>query len=230
VRGAQDYARCVPPCIRHIQFTASGLMRVQDDPAEYFEALNMLSGKPSAIRGCRNVILEDKSSSPPFLIETSQLDIIQGTTKNVGGGVDVRIHQPDNRANSRRWRREDAALCKHFARIKYHPESGRADDCNTRLEKLAPRCIVAGHMIATTASKMNRLGGPRLQLSVNFHRGKYDILMKRLLVVLHHPLIDSDEVKWRLVGQGARTVLNCPAQGDVVRVPSSVSWPPHPIP
>jgi hypothetical protein len=34
--------------------------RVQDDPTEYFETLNMLSSKPSAIRGCHNVILEDK--------------------------------------------------------------------------------------------------------------------------------------------------------------------------
>jgi hypothetical protein len=88
---------------------------------------------------------------------------------------------------------------KHFARIKYHPESGRTGDRNTRVEKLAPRCIVARHMIATAAAQMNRLGGPRLTTAVGeFHRGKYEILMERLLVVLHQPLIDSDEVKWRL--------------------------------
>src|SRR5580704_19443707 len=36
--------------------------------------------------------------------------------------------------------------------------------------------------------------------------------------VLHQPLIEPDDVKWRLAGQGAATVLNCATQGNVVRV------------
>jgi hypothetical protein len=35
--------------------------------------------------------------------------------------------------------------------------------------------------------------------------------------VLHQPLIEPDDVKWRLAGQGAATVLNCAAQADIVR-------------
>jgi 2OG-Fe(II) oxygenase superfamily len=131
---------------------------VQDYSAEYLEPLNMLPGKPSAIGGCRDVILEDQCVKSAFLIKTSQLDVIQGTAKDVGRGVDVRIHQPGNRANSRRWRRKDAALRKHFARIKDHPESGRAGDRNTGLEELPPRSMVARHMIAATAANMNRFG------------------------------------------------------------------------
>jgi hypothetical protein len=68
-----------------------------------------------AIGGCRDVILKDKCVKSAFLIKTSQLYVIQGTAKDVGRGVDVRIHQPGNRANSRRWRRKDAALRKHLA-------------------------------------------------------------------------------------------------------------------
>jgi hypothetical protein len=40
----------------------------------------------------------------------------------------------------------------------------------------------------------------------------------RLAAVLHQSLIEPDDVKWYLTGQDATTVLNCPAQGDVVRV------------
>jgi hypothetical protein len=72
---------------------------VQDYSAEYLEPLDMLPGKPSAIGGCRDVILKDKCVKSAFLIKTSQLDVIQGTAKDVGRGVDVRIHQPGNRAN-----------------------------------------------------------------------------------------------------------------------------------
>ena len=35
--------------------------------------------------------------------------------------------------------------------------------------------------------------------------------------VLHQPLIETDDVKWRLAGQSATTVLNCAAQADIVR-------------
>ena len=34
--------------------------------------------------------------------------------------------------------------------------------------------------------------------------------------ILHQPLIEPDDVKWRLAGQDARTVLNCAAQADIV--------------
>jgi hypothetical protein len=34
---------------------------------------------------------------------------------------------------------------------------------------------------------------------------------------LHQPLIEPDDVKWRLAGQGAATVFNCAAQADIVR-------------
>ena len=39
----------------------------------------------------------------------------------------------------------------------------------------------------------------------------------RSATVLHQPLIEPDDVKWRLAGQGAATVLNCAAQADIVR-------------
>ncbi len=39
----------------------------------------------------------------------------------------------------------------------------------------------------------------------------------RSATVLHQPLIEPDDVKWRLAGQGAATVLNCAAQADVAR-------------
>jgi hypothetical protein len=119
-----------------------------------------------AIGGCRDVILKDKCVKSAFLIKTSQLDVIQGAAKDVGRGVDVRIHQPGNRANRRRWRRKDAALRKHFARIKYHPESGRAGDRNTGLEELPPRSVVARHMIAATAANMGRFGCTRLAATI----------------------------------------------------------------
>jgi hypothetical protein len=35
---------------------------------------------------------------------------------------------------------------------------------------------------------------------------------------LHQPLIEPDDVKWHLAGQGAATVLNCAAQADILRV------------
>src|SRR2546425_11814694 len=35
--------------------------------------------------------------------------------------------------------------------------------------------------------------------------------------VLHQPLIEPNDVKWRLAGQRAATVLNCAAQADIVR-------------
>ena len=35
--------------------------------------------------------------------------------------------------------------------------------------------------------------------------------------VLHQPLIETDNVKWRLAGQSATTVLNCAAQAYIVR-------------
>ena len=38
-----------------------------------------------------------------------------------------------------------------------------------------------------------------------------------LLHVLHQPLIEPDDVKWRLAGQSATTVLNCAAQAYIVR-------------
>jgi hypothetical protein len=34
--------------------------------------------------------------------------------------------------------------------------------------------------------------------------------------VLHQPLIEPDDVKWRFAGQGAATVLNCAAQAETV--------------
>jgi hypothetical protein len=40
----------------------------------------------------------------------------------------------------------------------------------------------------------------------------------RLAAVLHQPLIEPDDVKWRLAGQGATAVLNRAAQADIVRV------------
>jgi hypothetical protein len=40
----------------------------------------------------------------------------------------------------------------------------------------------------------------------------------RSATVLHQPLIEPDDVKWRLAGQGAATVLNCATQGNVVCV------------
>jgi hypothetical protein len=39
----------------------------------------------------------------------------------------------------------------------------------------------------------------------------------RSATVLHQPLIEPDDVEWRLAGQGAATVLNCAAQADIVR-------------
>ena len=42
-------------------------------------------------------------------------------------------------------------------------------------------------------------------------------LWARSATVLHQPLIELDDVKWRLAGQGATTVLNCAAQADIVR-------------
>ena len=39
----------------------------------------------------------------------------------------------------------------------------------------------------------------------------------RSTTVLHQPLIEPDDVKWRIAGQGATTVLNCAAQADIVR-------------
>ena len=39
----------------------------------------------------------------------------------------------------------------------------------------------------------------------------------RSATVLHQTLIEPDEVKWRLAGQGAATVLNRAAQADIVR-------------
>jgi len=39
----------------------------------------------------------------------------------------------------------------------------------------------------------------------------------RSATVLHQPLIETDDVKWRLAGQSATTVLNCAAQADIVR-------------
>src|SRR5208282_77376 len=39
----------------------------------------------------------------------------------------------------------------------------------------------------------------------------------RSATVLHQPLIEPDDVKWRFAGQGATTVLNCAAQADIVR-------------
>ena len=39
----------------------------------------------------------------------------------------------------------------------------------------------------------------------------------RSVTVLHRPLIEPDDVKWQLAGQGAATVLNCAAQADIVR-------------
>ena len=39
----------------------------------------------------------------------------------------------------------------------------------------------------------------------------------RSATVLHQPLIEPNDVKWRLAGQGAATVLNCAAQADIVR-------------
>ncbi len=39
----------------------------------------------------------------------------------------------------------------------------------------------------------------------------------RSATVLHQPLVEPDDVKWRLAGQGAATVLNCAAQADIVR-------------
>ena len=35
--------------------------------------------------------------------------------------------------------------------------------------------------------------------------------------VLHQPLIETDDVKGRLAGQGATTILNRTAQADIVR-------------
>ena len=48
---------------------------------------------------------------------------------------------------------------------------------------------------------------------------KYLLLRIRTLsyTVLHQPLIETDDVKWRLAGQSATTVLNCAAQADIVR-------------
>ena len=39
----------------------------------------------------------------------------------------------------------------------------------------------------------------------------------QVTTVLHQPLIEPDDVKWRLTGQDAATVLNCAAQADIVR-------------
>jgi hypothetical protein len=38
--------------------------------------------------------------------------------------------------------------------------------------------------------------------------------------VLYQPLVESDDVKWRLARQDATTVLNRTTQGDIVRVPT----------
>lgn len=42
-------------------------------------------------------------------------------------------------------------------------------------------------------------------------------LWARSATVLHQPLIEPDDMKWRPAGQGATTVLNCAAQADIVR-------------
>src|ERR1700674_4799063 len=41
----------------------------------------------------------------------------------------------------------------------------------------------------------------------------------RSATVLHQPFIEPDDLKWRLAGQGAATVLNCAAQAEIVRAP-----------
>jgi hypothetical protein len=56
------------------------------------------------------MVLQDKRLKSAVPIENCHLLVVEGTAEHVGCGVDVRVHEPCDRADRRRRRREDADL------------------------------------------------------------------------------------------------------------------------
>ena len=72
---------------------------------------------------------------------------------------------------------------------------------------------IHGTHVLTRGAQGNEIGSFRGLCRDDHDHGKVGSEAR----VLHQPLIEPDDVKWRLAGQGATTVLNCAAQADIVR-------------
>jgi hypothetical protein len=71
------------------------------------------------------------------------------------------VHQPGDRADGRRRRREGAALREHLARVEDRRQPGGADDRNPGLEQVAARCLVTRRMPVMRTTEVDRTGHAR---------------------------------------------------------------------
>jgi hypothetical protein len=90
--------------------------------------------------------------------------------------------------------------------------------------RMCPRRIATSKRARPPVRRCSRSSGSPIWRSTSM-RGRAAQVFKVIFIsetarsatVLHQTLIEPDEVKWRLAGQDAATVLNRAAQADIVR-------------
>src|SRR5215469_3101643 len=114
----------------------------------------MLAQQPGAVRRAQHVVLEDERLQPALLVEDRRLLVVNRPAEDVGSGVDVRVHETEDRADRRRWRREHPHLGKHFARVNYFSKTGRPNDRDPAPEELATCRMIACSMSIMRTAQM----------------------------------------------------------------------------
>src|SRR5215831_20234522 len=75
-----------PPCIRHIQLTASGLMppagELRTTPPNTFSPATRLRTSQARSAVGQHMVLEDERLQPALLVEHSRLLVVHGTAKD----------------------------------------------------------------------------------------------------------------------------------------------------
>src|SRR5262249_28960734 len=101
---------------------------VEDDASEHFEPSDVLAREPSSVRSAHHMVFEHERLEPTLLVKDRYLFVVDGPTKDVGRGVDVRVHEASDRAHRRRWWRENTHLREYLARVDHGGQTGCAGD------------------------------------------------------------------------------------------------------
>jgi len=72
----------------------------------------MLAQQPGAVRSTHYMVLEDERLQATLLVEDRRLLVVHRSAEDVGRGMDMRIHEAEDRADRRRRRWEDPDLRK----------------------------------------------------------------------------------------------------------------------
>src|SRR5262245_65554495 len=77
--------------------------RIEDDPAEYLQASDVLAREPGAVSRGQDVFLEDEGFEPALCIEDCDLRIVERSSESVGRAWHLGTDDARNQARGRGW-------------------------------------------------------------------------------------------------------------------------------